>query len=296
LPTLAPSPSPRDPRHRWPLFAAAALGILILSVPIYRATHKPASITNHAPAEQKVDVSKAPQKIEQFLAMERKSSAMIANSGARYGLHFDPDRKSFVKIRNLKFDGSHPITFEAYLRPLLPPDREKQYAGTIMSDARASGMRAVIELDGHAGTWAHSTGLWHGIKCQGSLIGKRTDLATVLRGQHLLFFVNGKQAGSFDLPGSFESSPLPFYIGAASMIDGSPTQIFNGIIEPSPSASPMTSSMISLRRMTGSFSMTASSYLSTAIGCPMTTCWPTVQRSAPDARAFRSSLMHTVAN
>jgi len=231
VPTLASQPSWRGPRRRLAIITAGVLGILIVCMPIYLATRKPAHITDGGPAERKVDGSKVPASIAETFAVLQKSSAGRANSGARYGLHFDPDRKSFVKIRNFTYDGSHPITLEAYLRPLSPPDQAKQYAGTIISDAGAAGMRTIIELDGHAGAWAQSTGLWHGIKSRGSVIGKRTHLAEVLADRHLSFFVNGKQAGSFDLPGPFEGSPLPFYIGANSMIDGSPTQVLSGIIE-----------------------------------------------------------------
>src|SRR5262249_1948026 len=142
-----------------------------------------------------------------------------------------PDRKSFVKISKLKYDGSHPITLEAYVRPLVPPERGKQSIGTILWNTGSSGTGVFIGMDGYADAWAHSTGLWHGIKSGGSLIGKRTHLASVLGDRHLSFFVNGKRAGAFDLPGPYESSSSPFLVGAFSIVDGSPTQVFNGIIE-----------------------------------------------------------------
>ena len=43
--------------------------------------------------------------------------------------------------------------------------------------------------------------------------------------------MNGKPEGSLNLPGPFNSSPLPFFVGANPNLDGSPACLFNGIIE-----------------------------------------------------------------
>jgi WD40 repeat protein len=95
----------------------------------------------------------------------------------------------------------------------------------------AAGIGLVTAPDGYAEGWAVSTGLWNGLRSWGSLSGKRTHVAGVLVDRKLSLFVNGKQAGSFDLPGSFESSSSPFCIGGNANVPGGPSQLLNGIIE-----------------------------------------------------------------
>jgi len=147
-------------------------------------------------------------------------------SGARYGLRFDPGRNSFVRTK-LKYDGGHPVTLEAYVRPLARPD----YAGSIISCVEGSGIEITILAEGNACLDVHSRGQYHRVLSRGSLIGKRAHVAGVLADGHLLLFVNGKREGSLNLPGPFDPSPLPFYVGGNPNRDGSAACLFNGIIE-----------------------------------------------------------------
>src|SRR5262249_11112410 len=140
-----------------------------------------------------------------------------ANSGARYALRFDPELNSFIRTNKLFYDGSHPITLEAYVIPLTGQRQQ----GTIISDAEGSGMEIVVRPKGVTYLAANSGGQYHTIRSQASLTGRRTHLAGVLEGRQLSFFVGGKKQGSFTLPGPFKSSPLPFYVGANPNRDGS---------------------------------------------------------------------------
>ena len=245
-------PSLRSLRAKWPIVTAACvLGIAVLGVLSFLPKHEPQRAADNGRTEPRVERSKVPETeardndrapliaeipkppvtIDQPVVTPSKASTTLANGGATYGLRFDPDQKSFVRNNKLAYDGSHPITLEAYVRTLTPPDSSARTLAAIISNASESGMGLFIGFDGDAAGWASTTGLWHGIKSWGSVIGMRAHLAEVLSDRHLSLFVNGKQVSSFNLPGEFKSSPLPFALGGTVNAVGGATRLFNGIIE-----------------------------------------------------------------
>ena len=200
------------------MIAAAALVMLLLSALVIVTTRAPSSTTDNERRELVADIPRPPKKngpsglepttpkgggklvadvsrppviIRQPAPATPTPGDAAESSGGRYGLRFHPDRNSFVRINDLRYDGSHPITLEAYVRPLGGQDRN----AAILSDGEGGGIELGVLREGGSFLTAHSRGRHEFVGSRRSQVGKRIHLAGVLAGRNLSVFVNGKRGG-----------------------------------------------------------------------------------------------------
>ncbi len=229
VPVSAPMTRRRALRSNWPMLAAVgALGVISLAL-IFHIARRPSSSVRTGRAEERaVDVPPPPAETKAVVPAIQQSVPQPVRSSAAYALRFDPERKSFVRISNIKYDGSRPITLETYVRPLAPPS---DIVGHIISNHGGSGIALVVWPSGHAALQAHAVGEYQTIDSRRSVMGERVHLAGVLSGRHMALFVDGQEQDTLDLAGPLDASPLPFFLGGNPNRDGSAVQHFNGIIE-----------------------------------------------------------------
>jgi WD40 repeat protein len=232
------APSRRLPRALWPLITAAAFGVVVLAGIVGLAMRGASHSIENARGQLVGNSAKLPEKSaglgtalpDPEVPAPRRLSSATTDSLTTQGLLLEPARNSFVRINKLKYEASHPVTFEVYIRVLSNPD----HASTIMGDAAGAGIAIGISPDGAANLVAYSKGQPHWLgnwESWASLIGQRTHLAGVLSDGQLAFFVNGKRAGSLKLPGPVDRSSLPVCIGGSPSVDGNAIGLVNGIIE-----------------------------------------------------------------
>jgi hypothetical protein len=226
---LAPitKPSGRGFRATGPIIAAAVIGVLSCGAIILMATRKAPSPKDSDAVEPVAAVPKVPAKAERASSGSPKALAAIKDRGGHYALRFSPARSNFVRVGKLLYDGRQPITLEAYATPL----GNRHDGGAIISNAEGAGIEIGTRPDGIVFLSAHSQGRYHRVEGRSSLVGRRTHLAGVLDGRHLTLFVDGERQGSLDLPGPFDPSPLPFYVGANPNRNGSGSFPLDGIVE-----------------------------------------------------------------
>jgi serine/threonine protein kinase len=229
VPMSARMTRPRALRSNRPTLAAVvALGVISLALIFHVATRPSSSVRNGRAEERAVEVPSPPAETKAIAPAIQQSVSPPGRSSATYALRFDPKRKSFVRISNIKCDGSRPITLETYVRPLAPP---ADIVGHIISNHEGSGIALVVWPSGHVALQAHAAGEYRTIDSRRSVMGERVHLAGVLSGRHLALFVDGQEQDALDLEGPLDASPLPFFLGGNPNRDGSAVQHFNGVVE-----------------------------------------------------------------
>jgi serine/threonine protein kinase len=229
VPVLAPMTRRRDLRSNWPTLAAVvALGVISLALIFHVATRPSSSEGNGRAEELAVEIPSPAAETQAIAPAIQQSVPPRVRSSATYALRFDPERKSLVRISNIKCDGSRPITLETYVRPLAPP---ADIVGHIISNHEGSGVALVVWPSGHVALQAHAAGEYRTIDSRRSVMGERVHLAGVLSGRHLALFVDGQEQDALDLEGPLDASLLPFFLGGNPNRDGSADQNFNGIVE-----------------------------------------------------------------
>ncbi|MDP6448140.1 MAG: hypothetical protein QF805_30385, partial [Pirellulaceae bacterium] len=129
-------------------------------------------------------------------------------------------------VPKLRYDGSHPITFEAIVSSL--------YRGSIMGDFNGSGLGLSVANgycsfhvnDGREGNSGYAT-----IKATKSIgRDKPVHVAGVFDGKELRLYVGGELQGGETI-GEFNKSKHPFMIGADPGGGGEPTKYLHGNID-----------------------------------------------------------------
>ena len=144
--------------------------------------------------------SEAPAGVEAF------SKQLTAEPPAS-GLEFD-GRTQYVTVPSIRYDGSHPITLEAFVTP-------DDFGGVVLGDTQQSGIGLATnnrKFNVHA---------WNGKGYDASVSSGtasrflRVHLAGTFDGKTLNLFVNGKLSNRRQLSGPFTGSSLPLTIGAS---------------------------------------------------------------------------------
>jgi len=130
-------------------------------------------------------------------------------------------RNNFVMIPSLRYDGSHPITMEAYVTPvsenpanLLGVPHMARAHGSIVGDFESGGIDLRLRPDGFQLLVRSGGQNVAAFAQQSPFRPGRVHLAGVFDGDRARLFVNGKLAAETEFPGSFLKSPMPFMIGA----------------------------------------------------------------------------------
>jgi hypothetical protein len=124
-----------------------------------------------------------------------------------HALEFD-GRTQYVSIPSIRYDGSHPITLEAFVTP-------DNLGGVVVGDTQQSGIGLQVN------TRKYNLHAWNGKGYDTA--GRdgapprflRVHLAGTFDGKTLQAFVNGKLTGTRQLTGPFTASGLPMTIGAS---------------------------------------------------------------------------------
>jgi hypothetical protein len=121
-------------------------------------------------------------------------------------LAFD-GKTAHVAVPSLRYDGSHPITFEAVI--------VSAEGGAILGDAQAGGI-ALVGGDGKFRTQAWNGTRYATVSSDGEIVFSRIHVAAVLDGDKLTLFVNGRPQDGVGriAKGAFRPSKFPFVIGA----------------------------------------------------------------------------------
>jgi hypothetical protein len=125
-----------------------------------------------------------------------------------HALDFD-GRTQHVTIPSIRYDGSHPITLEAFVTPDLPQQ-------CIIADTQQSGVGLAISRRN-----GYNMHAWNGKNYDRARTDTpaarhlRVHVAGTFDGEQTQVFVNGKLAGTKRLKGKFTSSGFPMTIGAS---------------------------------------------------------------------------------
>ncbi len=178
-----------------------------------------------APAATKVPATVDSASEDQNLPQTqvKRRSYMLQFSG-RHGTH--------LVIPKLRYDGSHPMTFEAIVMSLYGGSIIGDFNGSGLGLGVASGLCAFHVNDGRTANNGYAS-----IKSRTRIryrvstgYEKPVHIAGVLDGSELRLFVDGKLQGSETI-GKFNKSKFPFMIGADPGGQGEPTKFLNGIID-----------------------------------------------------------------
>jgi len=148
-----------------------------------------------------------------------------------YALGFD-GKSSHVVVPSLKYDGTHPITFEAWLVA------SKAKTGYVISNNQGAGIR--LSLQGFAeyqyAQWVlslHDAKEYHfATSNKGASLGREVHVAGTFDGREFGLFVDGKrQLADPPFDSRHKPSTLSFLIGANPDRAGRPTYAFAGLID-----------------------------------------------------------------
>ncbi|HWA99866.1 MAG TPA: LamG-like jellyroll fold domain-containing protein, partial [Pirellulales bacterium] len=137
-----------------------------------------------------------------------KPSASAATAG--YALDFSPERKSYVEVPKWKYDGSTPLTIEAWVTAR----RDKLTGMSIVNDNHDSKTWASL-LVGSTGKWRFAYTPTEMVESSALVQRNRRHLAGVFDGQELSLYVDGvrqNQTKSVNAPADLTA--LDFRIGA----------------------------------------------------------------------------------
>ncbi len=145
---------------------------------------------------------------------------------SRYSaLEFD-GLESYLSVGSFKYDGSHPLTAEAWVWPEL-----EENSGNIMGNTRQGGFSLSLTSERYAkcGFHAHRASLT--LVSENSVPVRRwCHVAFVFDGDKVTLFVDGVQQSQRSVPGGHRSSRKKFMIGADPSYTNSPTGMFPGAI------------------------------------------------------------------
>lgn len=124
-----------------------------------------------------------------------------------HALEFD-GRTQYVTIPSIRYDGSHPITLEAFVTP-------DDVRGVVVGDTQQSGIAlGILNQKFNIHAW-NGTGYDGAVPSAGVSRFLRVHLAGTFDGETLSLFINGKLAKRRQLTGPFNGSGLPMTIGAS---------------------------------------------------------------------------------
>lgn len=161
-----------------------------------------------------------PEKSPIFKALEKQLTGEVPSTA----LDFD-GRTQHVTIPSIRYDGSHPITLEAFVTP-------DELRNTIIGDTQAAGIALNIARQTY--TLIASYGANYGrAKADSSAFRLlRVHVAGTFDGKILNVFVDGKLEKTGRLNGQFKMSEFPMTIGASPSPDEPGIdQPFDGVID-----------------------------------------------------------------
>jgi hypothetical protein len=131
----------------------------------------------------------------------------LADDPPAHALEFD-GRTQYVTIPSIRYDGSHPITLEAFVTP-------DNLGGVVLGDTQQSGIGLQVRQQ------KYNIHAWNGTGYDTAGLDippprfLRVHLAGTFDGKTLQMFVNGKLTDTRQVTGPFTGSPLPMTIGAS---------------------------------------------------------------------------------
>jgi hypothetical protein len=141
-----------------------------------------------------------------------------------HALEFD-GRTQYVTIPTIRYDGSHPITLEAFVTP-----DQLQYC--MLGDTQSGGL--ALSFSGEKYSLAANDGKRYERATADTLASRllRVHLAGTIDGRTLKLFVNGKLASIGRLNGNFKASAFPMTIGASPSSNKAGIDLaFDGVID-----------------------------------------------------------------
>jgi hypothetical protein len=177
-------------------------------------------------------------------AVQHIQQAGGTEAAGDYVLVFD-GKKSYVGVPNFGYDGTVPITVEAYAVPAAY-ESTLTVVGNFTRDSDSGSQRGGLHLAIRYRCWmfemysrspSSSYAYPRDIRNNEFLsLGKRVHVAGVFAGQEMKLFVDGQMAASQNSVGVFKPSLLPFLVGAdpvkATTLDPLTAQNgFDGVIE-----------------------------------------------------------------
>lgn len=158
------------------------------------------------------------------LAMVKELAQQLTGELPSSALEFD-GRTQYVTIPSIRYDGSHPITLEAFVTP----DRLRVI---VIGDTEQSGVDLGIPGQNYT---MHA---WNGTRYASARSDTaatpflRIHLAGTFDGESLQLFVNGKHLNTTPFNGTFKGSGLPMTIGASpSPRESGINYAFAGVID-----------------------------------------------------------------
>nr|MBC8357152.1 DUF1583 domain-containing protein [Planctomycetota bacterium] len=131
----------------------------------------------------------------------------LAGKPPAHALEFD-GRTQYVTIPSIRYDGSHPITLEAFVTP-------DNLSGVVLGDTQQSGIGLQVRQQ------KYNIHTWNGTGYDTAGLDippprfLRVHLAGTFDGKTLQMFVNGKLTDTRQVTGPFTGSALPMTIGAS---------------------------------------------------------------------------------
>lgn len=171
----------------------------------------------------------APATISAIAVAQEKPATEETN--ASYMLEFSGD--DYVLIPKLRYDGTHPITLEAWVTAHRPNRGARSCViGNVQHSGLAIHFRGGSWLfhvnDGRPGNYGYVTVG----SDEPAELDKPVHVAGVYDGENVSVFINGKRQQRVGRTESaHNSSPHPFMVGADPDGTGEPHQFFNGVID-----------------------------------------------------------------
>lgn len=122
-------------------------------------------------------------------------------------LEFD-GRTQFVTVPSIKYDGSHPITLEAYVT-------HDRLGSIVVGDTQRSGLAIGVPSEQYNMHAWNGTNYNAAVSADKAVTNVRVHIAGTFDGQKLAVFVNGKLLKESPLKGNFVPSGFPLTIGAS---------------------------------------------------------------------------------
>ena len=144
---------------------------------------------------------------------------------ARYpALEFDG--KSYLSVGSFKYDGSHPLTVEAWVWPALEVN-----SGTILGNTRSAGFMISLTSERYLHCKFHARRKSVTFGSDGPLpVRSWSHVAFVYDGSTVTLYVRGVQQSQSSVPGGHHASRKLFMIGADPNYSNRPTGCFSGAI------------------------------------------------------------------